>query len=42
MSQRNSAASWVDVLRAQTEDLSIGLDDGGKGFVEFPDGNVRF
>lgn len=40
MSQRNSASSRVDVVASETEDLGVGFDDGGKGFVELPDGDV--
>jgi len=40
VSQRNSASSWIDVVASQAEDLGVGLDDGGEGLVEFPDGDV--
>jgi len=40
VSQRNSTSPWVYVVGAETEDLGVGLDDGGEGFVELPDGDV--
>jgi hypothetical protein len=42
VAKRNSSSTWVDIVSAQTEDLGIGFDDGGKGFVELPDGDVFF
>lgn len=42
VAQRNSSSTGVDVVRAQAENLGVGFDDGGEGFVELPDGNVFF
>jgi hypothetical protein len=42
MAQRNRATARIHILAAQTQDLGVGFDDGGKGFVEFPDGDVFF
>jgi hypothetical protein len=41
VAERNGTTSGIDVIGTETEDLGVGLDDGRKGFVEFPDGNVR-
>jgi hypothetical protein len=40
VSECNSTSSWVDVVSSEAEYLGVGLDDGGKSFVELPDGNV--
>lgn len=40
VTKRNSSTPGVDVVGAETEDFGVGLDDGGKGFVELPDGDV--
>jgi hypothetical protein len=40
VTQSNSTTSWVYIVRAETEDLGIRLDDGGESLVELPDGNV--
>jgi hypothetical protein len=40
VSERNRSSSWVDVVSSETEDLGVGLDDGGEGLVELPDGDV--
>ena len=40
MSQSNSTTPWVYVIGAETENLGVGLDHGGEGFVELPDGDV--
>jgi hypothetical protein len=42
MAQRNRATTRIHILAAQTQDLGVGFDDGGEGFVEFPDGDVFF
>jgi hypothetical protein len=42
MTQRNGATARIHILAAQTQDLGVGFDDGGKGFVKFPDGDVGF
>ena len=40
MTQSNSTTSWVHIVRAETKDLGIGLDNGSKGLVELPDSDV--
>jgi hypothetical protein len=40
MSQSNSSTPRVYIVGAETKDLGVGLDDGGEGFVELPDGDV--
>jgi hypothetical protein len=42
MSEGDSSSAWVDVVRSETENLGIGLDNGSESFVEFPDGDVFF
>jgi len=42
VSQCNSSSPWVHVVDTKTEDLRVGFDDGGEGFVELPNGNVFF
>ena len=40
MSQCDSSSSWVYIVLTETEDLGVGFDHGGEGFVELPDGDV--
>jgi hypothetical protein len=36
----NGSAAGIDILDAETEDLSVGLYDGGEGLVELPDRDI--
>ena len=41
VTQSNRTAPWIHIFNTKTKDLCVCLDDGGKSFVELPDGNVR-
>jgi len=42
VAEGNRAAAGVHVGGFEAEDLGVGFDDGGEGFVEFPDGDVAW
>jgi hypothetical protein len=42
VAERNSSSPRVNVVNTETKDLGVGFDDGGKCFVELPDGDVFF
>jgi hypothetical protein len=42
VTERNSSSSWVHIVSSKTDNLGVGYDDGGEGFVELPDGDVFF
>jgi hypothetical protein len=41
MSECDSAASGVNVLDPKAENLGVGFDDCGEGFVELPNTDIR-
>jgi hypothetical protein len=40
VSKSNSSSPGVYIIGTETENLGVGFDDGGEGFVELPDGDV--
>jgi hypothetical protein len=42
VSESDRSSSWVNVVLTKTENFSVRFYDGGKGFIELPDGNVLF
>jgi hypothetical protein len=42
MSKCNGSSSWVHIVGPKTDNLGVGFDDGGEGFIELPDGDVFF
>ena len=40
MTQCDGATSGINIVNPEAEDLGVGFNYGGEGFVELPDGNV--